>query len=292
MVSEPIYSPHYDFYIDKVERSTGYDMHTFHIHKKYEIYYAAKGIRRYYIEDNSYLVHPGDVVLIGPDGIHKTSSVDNLPHTRYVLNFSAEYLEDIQAAFPNVNLFSCFEAQIYLPQTSAQMQASLELFFKQLWENHEQNAPKSVATRKLLLAQLLLLLDECVIQHKEKNITRHLFSNPVIEKIQSYIATHYEEELTLSGIASQFFISPHYLSRLFKKVTNLSITEYINSIRLKSAKTMLEATNLPITQVAERNGFQTPTHFHRTFKMGTGLSPQKYRKLYGKASNDPDSAAR
>ena len=51
---------------------------------------------------------------------------------------------------------------------------------------------------------------------------------------------HYAEKLTLTSIASQFYISPYYLSRLFKKTINLSLIEYINGVRIKAAQNMIE----------------------------------------------------
>lgn len=47
MVLEYVYSPHVDFFIDRVDRDTGYEMASFHIHHKYEIYYEIEGSRRY-----------------------------------------------------------------------------------------------------------------------------------------------------------------------------------------------------------------------------------------------------
>ena len=63
MVSEYVYSPHVDFFIDRVDRDTGYEMASFHIHHKYEIYYEIEGSRRYFIEDAAYIVNAGCVVL-------------------------------------------------------------------------------------------------------------------------------------------------------------------------------------------------------------------------------------
>ena len=75
MVLEYVYSPHVDFFIDRVDRDTGYEMASFHIHHKYEIYYEIEGSRRYFIEDAAYIVNAGSVVLIGENQIHKTAAL-------------------------------------------------------------------------------------------------------------------------------------------------------------------------------------------------------------------------
>ena len=70
-----------------------------------------------------------------------------------------------------------------------------------------------------------------------------------MDQIQAYIAEHYAEKLTLTGIASQFYISPYYLSRLFKKSINLSLIEYINGVRIKAAQNLIEKSNESISDI-------------------------------------------
>mgnify|MGYP002604692613 CR=1 FL=1 len=57
MASEYTYSPRMDFFIERVDRATGFEMPCFHIHHKYEIYYEIEGTRRYFIEDAAYIVN-------------------------------------------------------------------------------------------------------------------------------------------------------------------------------------------------------------------------------------------
>ena len=92
------------------------------------------------------------------------------------------------------------------------------------------------------------------------------------------------EKLTLTGIANQFYISPYYLSRLFKKSINLSLIEYINGVRIKAAQNLIEKSNESISDIAEKTGFMTTAHFRRVFKDATGLSPQQYRQYYKRAN--------
>lgn len=286
MVKEYIYSPHYDFYIDRAQRPAGYDMKSFHLHKKYEIYYEVEGTRRYYIDDAAYLINAGNIVMIGPDSVHKAVSVEDMPHTRYVLNFNPEYLDEIVHAFPAVDLFECFESGLHVLHVSPKKQAVVEGLLERIWENYEDGSHEAVALRKTRLAELLLTLNGYARDAKQNREGQGKISNKTIDKIQSYISTHYKENLSLTGIAAQFYLSPFYLSRLFKKTTNLSIIEYINSVRLMAGKNLLETTNLKVAEIAEETGFSTTTHFSRIFKEGTGLSPQQYRKFYKTTRKD------
>ena len=274
MVLEYVYSPHVDFFIDRVDRDTGYEMASFHIHHKYEIYYEIEGSRRYFIEDAAYIVNAGSVVLIGENQIHKTAALGDGASSRIVVNFSREYLDKITDLFPEVDFFSFLseEHNHLLSTITVKQQNHIHGILQQLLTLQEETSPEADALRRMLMATLLLELKELCRQQQEKGGDSGRVSNHIVD--------HYAEKLTLTGIASQFYISPYYLSRLFKKSINLSLIEYINGVRIKAAQNLIEKSNESISDIAEKTGFMTTAHFRRVFKDATGLSPQQYRQYY------------
>lgn len=288
MVREYTYSPRVDFFIETVEREAGYDMSSFHTHHKYEIYYEVEGTRRYFIEDAAYIVNAGSVVLIGENQIHKTGAVGDGPSSRIVVNFSQEYLNEITKSFPDLD-FTTFlgeDSNHLLSNITVKQQNYIHSVLQQLQQFQEDQTPEGDAIRKMLLATLLLQLKKMCENQSEQGGDNGRVTNRIVGQIQSYISEHYDEKLTLTGIASQFYISPYYLSRLFKKTINLSLIEYINGVRIKAAQSLIEKTNDSISVVAEKTGFMTTAHFRRVFKDVTGLSPQQYRQYY-KRINKP-----
>lgn len=277
MVSEAVLSPHSDFFIDQIHHDEKYAMESFHFHKKYEIYYLLDGNCRYFIADSAYLISPGNLVVIHSDEVHKVCAVGAEGHTRIVTNFSEEMILPLNGT-SDFNPFDCFEKRIHVVNTPMRKRSLLESIFKRLLDKKDETDGFNIAKRKLLLTELLLYANECMSMQQEPEYGR--VKNQLIEDIQQYITQHYTQELNLTVIASNFYISTSYLSRLFKQVTTLSIVEYINSVRVMAAKNLLENTSLKVSEVAQQSGFSTSVHFTRIFKGGTGLSPQQYRKRY------------
>ena len=100
----------------------------------------------------------------------------------------------------------------------------------------------------------------------------------LIHTIKTHIAQHYKEELTLEGLASLVYLSPTYLSKLFKRETGENLSTYMQTIRIDAAKTLLRTTPLKTYEVAERVGISDPVYFSRIFKKVVGVKPKDFRK--------------
>lgn len=282
MVQKYVYSPHFDFFIEKIERTRGYTMDNFHIHHKYEIYYEETGTRRYFIEDQSYTVNPGDVVLIGMDQIHKTESLGDTPSSRIVLNFSDAFLNEISSIFPETDFTSFLPNQEFhlLNTLTNEEQYFIGHILNDMVTFYASGELDLQVHCKLQLASLLLYLQRIAEKQKEKSSQPNTISNTLILEAQNYVVEHYAEDLTLNGIASALYVSPYHLSRLFRKHVGIGIIEYIKTIRIKVAQNMLIKTDDSITIISDKAGFSSAAHFRRVFKEITGMSPQKYRQYF------------
>jgi len=105
--------------------------------------------------------------------------------------------------------------------------------------------------------------------------------NKYIERALKYIHEHFNEAISLAGVAQQVHRSPEYFSRLFKEVTGENFSVYLINYRLMQAKSLLKNTDLKITEIAYRVGYQNPSYFSRLYKKYMGITPEDERRYHG-----------
>ena len=104
----------------------------------------------------------------------------------------------------------------------------------------------------------------------------------ILKEEKTYIETHFKEELTRESLASEVFMNPDYLSKLFKKNTGSSLMDYVTKVRIERAKELLERTVLTISEIAIETGYSNTAYFTKMFKKYTnGVTPREYRKGLG-----------
>ena len=104
-----------------------------------------------------------------------------------------------------------------------------------------------------------------------------------IQEIQRYIQNNFNRNLTLEEIAQSVYLSPSYASRLFKKVQNMSLMEYLTRVRIEEAKRLLHNPQYLIDEIAENIGYDDASYFTKVFKRYEGVTPTQYRKTLQKA---------
>lgn len=95
--------------------------------------------------------------------------------------------------------------------------------------------------------------------------------------VEKYIEDHYKDDLTLEKLADVFHFSPAYLSRKFHQDKGCTINDFIRSVRVGRARSMIENSDLAIREIALKCGFSNISHFNRVFKAMTGKTPSEYK---------------
>ena len=212
----------------------------------YVVLVAESGCTLQYAEQTM-LLNPGSALLLGPGGgcIQQTGSAAPEPEQSAVLYGSVQW---------NSRLRTLLEL----------MRTAME----------EPDYPGAL----YLLLVLHYIEQECIAESSA--VARP--HNKTVERICAYLAANYRQKFSLSEVAARFYLSPYYLSRLFKRVTGQSIVDYINNRRIEAAQKLLETTELSISAVAEQTGFASAAHFRRVFHEVMGTGPLQYRKAHKK----------
>ncbi|WP_337100545.1 AraC family transcriptional regulator [Paenibacillus sp. YIM B09110] len=113
-----------------------------------------------------------------------------------------------------------------------------------------------------------------IIAHMEKRNSERAVSS--IEAAKQYIHGHLSEDLSLEAVSAKVFLSPKYLSKLFKEEIGVTYTDYIASQRMERAKVLLEKNNMTIEQIANTVGYATAAYFIKKFKEMHGCTPGNY----------------
>lgn len=102
--------------------------------------------------------------------------------------------------------------------------------------------------------------------------------SPAVQKVMNYVNLNVAEPLTLKSLAVMCFISPSYLSALFKQETGSTLIDYINTQRVNRAAQLLVQNNHTIAAVAEEVGILDVNYFTKIFKKTLGVTPTRYRR--------------
>ncbi len=111
---------------------------------------------------------------------------------------------------------------------------------------------------------------------------RLLFANAThepeaVRNAKVFIHQHLAEPMSLEAVARAVNVSPFHFCKLFKRATGLTFTDFVNRARVEKAKRMLMKPAARITEVAYDVGFQSLSHFNRSFRRIADESPTEFR---------------
>ena len=249
---------------------------TLHHHDFYEVYFFLSGNVQYIIENRSYLLTPGDVLLISPMELHQPMfGADTREYERIVLWIDKRFLEGF--SLPGERFTACFDtgAANYsnLLRPEGVQRQFLLFLLEQLTAESVSREPYQKVCSLSYLAQVLVLLNRLSLQQRRENTVPA--QDSTVYNILGYINEHYNENLTLDDLANRFFISKYHLSREFQRLVGTTVHRYIVQKRLVMAKQML-STGKPSSDVYQNCGFGDYSNFYRAFKSEYQIGPKEY----------------
>ncbi len=220
--------------------------------------YIVEGNLRYIVGEQSTVIYPGEVVFIEPGYIDSAEAylcerVSYVTVDFYVLHtdFSLDTRIRLRDGDKIYNLFGQIE-QCYLSGTYNRIMKCMEIFYTLLNAVIENNISSS----------------DNILLNKNNRIA------PTV----SYIHTHYNDQnISVSGLAKDANMSEVNLNRLFRELYGMTVSAYIQRIRVQHAKTLLENSVTHVGEVAQATGYIDVYTFSHAFKRETGLSPTDWR---------------
>lgn len=139
-------------------------------------------------------------------------------------------------------------------------------------------------SRRLICANIGLLLDYCMRFYERQFETRREINNDIIVRFEQLLDDYFTGDApqkeglpTVKYFADKVFLSPNYFGDMVRKQTGKTASEYIQDKVVELAKEALLSSGKTMTQIAYDLGFQYPQHLCRTFKKVVGLTPNEYR---------------
>ena len=247
-----------------------------HWQDELEFIRVMKGKIELYLDGIAYIVSTGEIVFINPGQIHQLKGLtDDTMYYAYVfpmaaLSFDQRDVTQIQILEPILDRMIGFPTIITKRDTiyssvlsivDAVIDLNLHRYY--LYE----------LNTKIHLLELICLLK------KENRFIPYFLpkQTDICKKILTYIQKHFAEKLIISDIAAEVGLSENYFSSFFTEHFRMGFVNYLTAYRIEHACTLLETTDVSITEIAMCVGFDSVSYFIQKFKSLKGITPNKYR---------------
>lgn len=244
----------------------------------YQFFLMQEGSAQILFHDlgKEYSLHANDLIMIPPRANITCKSL----HTNTLLSIRIDH-QYMESLIP-------FHCEIRCNSTEAEENSRA---YRELSDTIFQIC-SAIFTRKskLFIESLLYKFSYQIQEHflvpleaQEKRTRRDKQTEKRVAQLKEYLQRHYQEGISLRSLAEEFYLSPQYLSKYFKKHFGISFSSYLTNLRLEYAMAQLVSTQNTITHIALENGFSSVTSFIRIFRHKYLVSPGRYRQEHAPA---------
>ena len=249
-----------------------------HSHDFCEIALMLSGEGHFVVDGKWCTVKKGDVLLLNPGTVHQcTYSSPLSPLVEFYISFTdirLRGMERNQIRFPGRELLlhPAEKTFVLLSRLCAQIQAE-----------SQGRQPGRYFMLKAYVTQMILLLYREQAAAPSAQGAGYEFESTnkryVVEQIVDYLDNHYNEKISLDQIARNMYLSPFYISKIFKSETGDTPINHLIRVRMEKARKLLDQNkNASIQDIAICVGYDDAYHFSKLFKKHFGQSPSQYRK--------------
>lgn len=255
-------------------------------HDEFELVYAQEIERgTFYIKDSAVNMRTNDIILIKPNTPHFLKIESKRPCRFLVLKFRFAKSGGRNYSTISLNDFLSFISDNTSNDgffvISNKYCSNIASLMQQITHESKSVDAESEFLRSLLTMELFVWLSRSLRTQWEINLsTKGHKLREVLESAKLFIEENYNTDISLSDIADYAYISISHFARAFKNCYDISPIQYLLSVRIEKAKTLLEETNFKVGDIAASVGFSAQQRFNDIFKKQTGVSPSEYRQTY------------
>ncbi|MDF2715740.1 MAG: hypothetical protein K0R28_2665 [Paenibacillus sp.] len=231
-------------------------------------YYIREGEGCLVIDGVTYYPRPGQLFVM-PSGVKQSYyAVNDNAFGKYWCHFTAK--------IGDTDLFRLTGVPYCIDVTDDER---LTRLFVQLIDHYESDAFSAVLLQKATLLEIVsLFLENAILDRDSFRPFDEDGGIQNLNKVLKYIELHLHENVTVQQLADLVHFHPNYLIRQFRELVGISPIQYVQRLKMDAAKTLLTATDEPVSDIARRVGMEL-YYFSRTFKKHAGLAPTEYRQL-------------
>lgn len=251
-----------------------------HWHGDLEIVFVQEGQVSYQIHENQLLLSPGDILLINSDVPHSAQPVKNSHVILLTTIIQPIFLYDALGSDIEKECFRPFLKNQHLPYV---LLNSEEAWIEQirsdlhLVDDYFSRRPYGF---QLKIKSLILGIFFEILTHKQDDLGSYLPANQEnlrrLQLLLDYLHGHYQEPIPLQSLAENVHLTRETVCRFFKQMTGKTVTQYLTDYRIRQSLQLLSEGRYSIAQVAEQNGFSSPSRFASAFRRRMGCNPKEY----------------
>lgn len=253
------------------------DEKRYHSHDFLEIAFMMSGSGYYRIDGSIVPVEEGDVLILNPGVMHQGLLKDKQTVvTEFFVGISDFHIKGMpENQFPLPEGSPIVHTAGELQTKLFKLCASMEVENSVCWEGR-------YYMMKAYMMQMVLLLLKSQMKPREIK-TGYAFESInrkyIVEQIVGYFEDHYAEKISLDTIAENMYLSPFYISKIFKSETGEAPIRHLINIRLQKALELLQQEGCSnIKEVACQVGYDDAYHFSKLFKKHFGFPPSEAKK--------------
>ncbi|MYL46778.1 AraC family transcriptional regulator [Virgibacillus halodenitrificans] len=251
-------------YVTQSEYDKGWHS-THHTHHFTELFYIVKGKGSFILPKHEVPVKENDLIIINPNVEHteKSNEQDSLQYIALGIEGLAFSITGEKDSTMGLYTYNGDREDILF-------------YLNKLLEEVKRNEKDFELICQNIIEILIVKLKREKKFTIEKAESRNM--NKAVALTMHYINQNYRDALTLDTLADIGHINKYYLAHIFKSDVGISPIEYLNKIRIREAKILLETTDYSIAHISGIIGYSSQSFFTQAFKKATGETPSKYRK--------------